>query len=191
MSDSTNSGSAHVDSVNENQDDKVDYQTFKRAVEREKNLKAKLRELEQVLEAEKEKKLKESEDWKAVAELNERKAKEFEGKLRREQETVNHAIKRVAFERALGGKLKHHSYINHVDLESIVLNPETREIDEMSVKEVVGGFLKEHSHLVDMKGVKMPNQAGAGFKDELKVKEPETSEDIQRALRELNSKGLL
>ena len=76
MSDSTNSGSAHVDSVNENQDDKVDYQTFKRAVEREKNLKAKLRELEQVLEAEKEKKLKESEDWKAVAELNERKAKD-------------------------------------------------------------------------------------------------------------------
>jgi hypothetical protein len=54
-----------------------------------------------------------------------------------------------AFEKALGGKIKHDSYWSHVDFDKIVVNPETGQIDGQSLRNSADSFLETHKELVD------------------------------------------
>jgi hypothetical protein len=49
----------------------------------------------------------------------------------------------------LPGKIKKREYLNFVDLEGIVMNPETNEIEKTSVESVVNKFMDSYGELVD------------------------------------------
>lgn len=54
-----------------------------------------------------------------------------------------------AFLDALPGRLRNNAYLSHVDLEGIVIDPSSGVIDDVSVKEVVDKFVKEHGGLIE------------------------------------------
>lgn len=127
----------------------VAYDTYKKAMDDLKETQRKLKEIEGKTQAEIEAKLKEQGDWKALAESREQKVKDLEAKLNGTETAITDSIKLNAFQKHLGGKLKSEKYFDFVDTSKIAINPETKRVDEESVKSVVAEFLKEHTHLVD------------------------------------------
>ena len=77
--------------------------------------------------------------------------------------TLEEATKLQAFFDKLPGKLKHRDYAAHIDIEKIIVNPETGEIDEESVQSEVNKFMEYHKDLVDTKSFKsLPGYAPNG-----------------------------
>lgn len=130
-------------------DDKVAYSTYSRVLSEAKKSKDRLDQLEKQLASEKESKLKEQNEWKTLAELKAKEAAELSEKLSERDRALQDGLKYEAFNRHLGGKLKHSTYANHIDFSKIVINPETGAIEENSVKSVVAEFVKDHAALVD------------------------------------------
>jgi DNA repair exonuclease SbcCD ATPase subunit len=87
-----------------------------------------------------------------------------ERSLRTETEsTLEGATKLQAFFDKLPGKLKHRDYIAHVELENIIADPETGEIDDESLQKEVNKFMEKHKDLVDTKSFKsLPGQYPSG-----------------------------
>ena len=165
-------------------EDKVSYETYQKVLAEAKAAKEKARAFEAAAKAAQEDKLKEQNEWKLLAEQREKDLLE-ERKARTEIEgSIVEAYKRNAFIRQLGGRLKNDRYFDFVDTDRIVYNPETKQVDESSVKSVVADFLREHSSLVESKAGKMPNVA-PGEAAKFGVKEPDqmTSEEIMNELR--------
>lgn len=100
-------------------------------------------------------------------EENARLAKEMEDALSSKAETEKTLIeakKLSAFENRLGGKLKNDKYLGFVDTSSIIVDPETGQIDVSSVDNTVKGFLGEHKDLVTFGAGKMPAFEGGASK---------------------------
>lgn len=165
--------------------DKVAYETYRRSVSSEKSLREELRILKEEKEKTSNDKLKEQNEWKTYAEQQEKKA--IEESTRREQleSTILESVKLNAFQRHLGGKIKDDAYYQFVDTDKIVYNPETKRVDEESVKSVVSEFVKRHSSLIEFKSGKMPNEAPKqDFLGPKKVSEM-TSAELEAELRKL------
>ena len=156
-----------VDSVQTNasgapaeNDDKVAYSTYKRVLAEAKKFKELADSLSKQTEQEKEAKLKEQNEWKSLAEMHKAKLDLAQKELEEKNRAIQDGTKYTEFVRHLGGKLRHDSYVNHVDFDKILINPETGRVEESSVKTVVAEFVKEHASLVDF-GIngRMPNNA--------------------------------
>jgi len=71
--------------------------------------------------------------------------------------------KAAAFERALGGKMKKDAYWNHVDFDSIAVNPENGSIDPLSLEKAANNFVEDFKELVDYgNAANLPNGAPKG-----------------------------
>lgn len=150
-------------------EDKVAYDTYKKTVAAEKAAKekakaleeqvnllnSKLSELEQAKRAQEESKMIEKGDYQKILELREKEISELRNKYEQTENEKTMAQKRLVdsyklqeFVNRIGGKLDS-DYYYLVDLDSIAVNPETKEIDESSLHSVVSSFTKKHSRLID------------------------------------------
>lgn len=107
-----------------------------------------------------EKRLAEQGEFKKLLELrNTENAKLKEDKSRYEKEFID-AHKLNAFREKLPGKIGDSSYYSYVDLDSIVLDPESGAVDMASVDSVVNSFVEKHHRLFDTNDAKkLPNHA--------------------------------
>ncbi len=156
------SGAPQENSVqSENQsNDKVAYDTYRRVLSEAKKLKDELRLIKEQEQKSHETKLKEQNEWKALAEAKSAQADQLEKAFKEQQEQIVNGMKYQEFEKHLGGRLKDRDYATFIDFDKIVINPETKQIDTESVKGVVSEFVKKHSPLVEFQGTgKMPNVA--------------------------------
>lgn len=166
---------------------KVSYETYQKVLNEAK----KAKELAKTLAEEKakndEKALADQQQWKVLFEQTKAQLDQTKSVLSEQEKSIVNGLKYQEFEKHLGGKLKNRDYATFIDFEKIAINPESRTVDEESVKSVVNEFLKSHSPLVEFgSGAKLPNNAGAGFdsKKEISFKEMTTSQ-IEEELRKL------
>lgn len=140
--------------------DKVAYDTYRRVLSEAKKLKEQVKLYEEEKAKSHENKLKEQNEWKALAETYQQQLHEKSRILQEQEQSIVNGMKYQEFEKHLGGRLKNKDYATFIEFEKIVMNPETKRIDEESVKGVVSNFVKQHSHLVEfVGGAKMPNEA--------------------------------
>jgi 4-alpha-glucanotransferase len=140
--------------------DKVAYDTYRRVLSEAKKLKDQVKAFEDEKNRSHESKLKENNEWKALAEAKAAQAETLEKNFRELNEQVVNGMKYQEFEKHLGGRLKDKDYATFIDFDRIVINPETKRVDDESVKTVVSDFVKKHSPLVDFdQGKRLPNEA--------------------------------
>lgn len=174
-------------------EDKVAYSTYKRVLAEAKKFKELADSLSKQTEQEKEAKLKEQNEWKSLAEMHKTKLEQAQKELEEKNRAIQVGTKYTEFVRHLNGKLKHDSYVNHVDFDKILINPETGRVEENSVKTVVAEFLKEHAALVDF-GVngRMPNAAPKqGIPSKGKSLDEMTPKEIEQHILEQAKLGLI
>lgn len=173
--------------------DTVAYDTYRRTLNEAKTAKEKLRELEAWKAQQEEDKLKANNEWKALAESKDKSLSEALKRLNEMEQTIDNSLKLNAFNRYLNGKVRHPDYYSFVDTSKIALNPETRQVDENSVKEVVSEFLKNHSHLVEFRGQKIPNEApkGGAVTGSQKPLDKMSKEELNDYILGLHKKGEL
>jgi uncharacterized protein YhaN len=171
--------------------DKVAYETYRRAVAEAKTAKERLKVLESEREQQNNAKLKEQNEWKTYAEQQEKKALEESARREQLESTILESVKLNAFQRHLGGRIKDDAYYQFVDTDKMVYNPETKRVDEESVKSVVADFVKRHSSLIEFKQGKMPNEAGGNVTMSSKAPEEMTREELDQYIKSLHASGKL
>ena len=157
--DSVNPQANSVQPETANQD-KVAYDTYKRVLNEAKKLKEQVKQFEDDRVRSHESKLKEQNEWKVLAETYQQQLEQTKSVLNEQEQSIVNGMKYQEFEKHLGGKLKNKDYATFIEFDKIVMNPETKRIDDESVKGVVSAFVKQHAHLVEFaSGQRMPNEA--------------------------------
>ena len=153
-----------------NEKDVVKYETYQRTIKQLKRIKEEKKELEdrlnqsekdrqeraEKLREAKERELEKNGEYKKLLELKEKELGEIKDRLEgvtkdkmEADKTITDTIKLHAFYDKIPGKIKKREYLNFVDLDNIVVNPESGEIDPASVDNVVNKFMESYSELVD------------------------------------------
>lgn len=147
----SNDVNSEASSAEASDQDKVAYATHKQLLAQHKRTKSENDELRAKLEAYEaqqreieENKLRQQGELKKLLDLKEKEISEYKGKYTKLEQTVINDYKTRAFEKALPGKIRNEKYLNFVDLNTIVINPESGEIDQDSLKVTVDQFMKEH-----------------------------------------------
>lgn len=200
MSDDHNAGGAgdQNSGANSDKDGKgtVSYDTYSKVMDELKATQRDLKSLKDNQTKTNEEKLKEQNDWKTLAESRDAQLKELNEKFSSTEQAIHDSFKLSAFQKHLGGKLKSDKYFDFVETSKIAFDPETKKVDEASVKSVVAAFLKEHRDLVDFgKKPGMPNVANSGDKkvitDGTKTVEQMTPTELREHILNLAKKGLI
>lgn len=164
-----NSGSAPVEAAPSPSSEDVSYESHQRLLQQRKADQRKAKELEQELSryrdadrAREQQELEAKGEYSKILSERENRIQELEAReeerLRREVESA----KLNAFVRALPGKLRSQDYLAFVNTDDIPLDPESKSVDEGSLRRVVADFMSKHSVLVEPeKKVNVPNQAPA------------------------------
>lgn len=156
--------------------DKVDYESYQRAIAQLKSTKAKLQEHEERENAllmqqkvkEEEDLLKKQDYQKLLDRKNaeveqERKSRlDLESKLLEAEKNRIDSYKLSSFYEKLPAKIKKKEYLTFVNLEGIEVD-ENGKVNEDSVMRTVNEFMKEHHSLVDVKNKAMPNEASSNY----------------------------
>lgn len=167
--DETTSGGS-VDTTGEasgnQQNGEVSYTTYKKTLTQLKNLQEKHRENESLLmqyqQKEKEteqKRLEEQGEYKKLLELERQKLNQYEQERDQYKNKLINAHKLNAFNEKLPSKISRPEYYDHVDIDSIVIDPETGMVDDSSVDNAVNSFMQNHYQLLDTKKVPMPSNS--------------------------------
>lgn len=161
----------------------VSYDTHKRTLAQRAKLKeerdALNAELEKFRQAEREReeaKLKEQGEYKKLLEAKEERIRQLEGNTREYEQRFVNAHKLNAFKEALGAGLRKPEYYDFVELEKIVIDPDTGLVDHDSLAPVVDDFRTKYDELVDRgaRSKELPNQAPpteVDMKEELSLKD--------------------
>lgn len=173
--------------------DVVKYETYSKVLSEAKKLKEKVREYESTLQQSQEQKLKEQNEWKVLAEQYKQKLDHTSNVLHEQEKSIVNGLKYHEFEKHLGGKLKNSDYATFVDFDRIVLNPETKKVDEDSAKSVAADFVKKHSSLVEFVGQgRLPNDAPKGYQGAGKTAvDFKDSKEIEKHILALHAQGLI
>ncbi len=151
----------------EAKDDFVSYDTHRKLLgekKREKEENLKLRKQMNELLGEKsnreEQQLKENNDWKALAEKREEELKDRDTQLKGIENDRLNAKKLDSFLGALSGNLER-KFWGLIELDKILVNPETGEVDEMTVTKQVETWKKEYPETLgyNVSGAKLPNES--------------------------------
>ena len=172
---------------------KVSYETYQKVLNEAKKAKELVKTLAEEKARSDEKTLAEQQQWKTLADQYKTQLEQTKSVLSEQEKSIVNGLKYQEFEKHLGGKLKNRDYATFIDFEKIAINPESRTVDEESVKSVVNEFLKSHSPLVEFgSGAKLPNNAGAGFGNKPVAELHDmTKEDLEKKILELASLGKL
>lgn len=190
MNDQSGGAASQENSVHSEAKDVVKYETYSRVLNEAKKLKDKLREYETVLQQSQEAKLKEQNEFKTLAEQYKAQRDQALANLAEKEAAINNGLKFQEFEKHLGGRLKKRDYASFVDFDKIVIDPETKSVDEGSVKAVAADFIKEHSSLIDFgtQG-KLPNQAASTFVPQGKRMEDLDVKELEKLALQLAAEG--
>ena len=188
VGDSSQANGVHTETRPVN--DVVKYETYNKVLTEAKKLKDKVKEYETVLQQSQEQKLKEQNEYKLLWEQEKTKAQHLSTVLNEQEKSIINGLKYHEFEKHLGGKLKDKEYATFVDFEKIILNPETKQVDEDSVKVVAADFVKKHSSLVEFQNAgKLPNQAASNYIPTSKPVSEMTSEELSKHILKLAELG--
>jgi hypothetical protein len=166
---------------------KVSYETYQKVLNEAKKAKELAKHLAEEKAKNDEKALADQQQWKVLADQYKAQLDQTKSVLSEQEKSIVNGLKYQEFEKHLNGKLKNRDYATFIDFEKIAINPESRTVDEESVKSVVSEFLKSHASLVEFQsGAKLPNNAGAGYNSAMAkdVKEMTTAE-LENELRKL------
>lgn len=162
------------DSTNTQSKDSVAYDTYRKVLSEKKRRDdevATLREqVESLQSADKQRtetELKQKEDYKQLLELRDQELAEAKTQLGSLGKQRADASKLDAFLSALDGKVDK-KFWHLVNLDKIVVDPESGNVDEMSVTKQVEDFRTSYPEIITVKGLsKMPSQSprGAGSTD--------------------------
>jgi hypothetical protein len=144
-------------------EDVVSYESHQKLLKQYKRDRERLKALEdeRVLFGQKQKeieetKLREKGEFQKLLDIRQKELDEYKTRLNtisQEKDETSKALtdtfKLNAFYDKLPGKIKRREYLNFVDLDSIVIDPETGSVDEQSVDMVASSFMKEYKDLVD------------------------------------------
>lgn len=181
------SGSLDQDPVDLKKEEKssVAYESYMKALgekkaaqERLKEMEARLSDFENAQREAEERKLNEKGEFKKIVELREAEIAKLKDELNsvaKERDSyrgnLTDTYKLQSFYDKLPGKIKRQEFLNFVDLDSIVLDPETGSVDSQSVDNVVSSFMENYGDLVETnKFGGLPGDAPRGKKS-LTVKE--------------------
>lgn len=171
-------------------DDKKQDNAFMAIKAEKKKLQAELEAKTNALREIEEAKLKETNQWKLLAEQKEQQWKDSEAKRKELEEAVYTSLKKSAFNKEVGGGLARDAYYSHVDFESIAFNPETKSVDQESVKMAAQKFAKEFPELLGKTQGKMPS-VGGGTAAAKKSVDEMTTKEIEEYIRSLHAEGKL
>jgi hypothetical protein len=165
-------GSGGAANENQNGDNKnggsgVSYETYTKAIDEIKKTKAKLKELEDNQSKIIQEKMKTDGDWKGLLDSRESKIKELEsqiGDIKSRYDGLNEQVieskKLGKVLSKLGGSLDS-KYFGLIDLDEVKINPETNDIDELSVIKVVDGYKSKYPETLKKTGnTKMMGESG-------------------------------
>jgi len=166
---------------------KVSYETYQKVLNEAKKAKELARTLAEEKAKNDEKALADQQQWKVLADQYKTQLDQTKSVLSEQEKSIVNGLKYQEFEKHLGGKLKNRDYATFIDFEKIAINPESRTVDEESVKSVVNEFLKSHAPLVEFQsGAKLPNNAGSGYNSAMTKDYKEmTTPELENELRKL------
>ena len=151
------------------QEERVSFTTYKKTLTQLKNMQEKYREKESLLDEfqrkEKEieqKRLEEQGEYKKLLDMERQKLTKYEQERDQYKNKLITAHKLNAFTEKLPSKISRPEYYKHIDVDSIIIDPETGMVDESSVDNAVNLFIKEHHQLLDTKRVSMPSDSPNG-----------------------------
>ena len=160
---------ADPDPVDPKPDDTVAYETHRKLLGEKKKLTEKhqavLEELEALkgqVKSRETKELEEKEEYKKLWEQSKAERDELNNKLSSFQQEQTNSRKLRSFLNTLDGKVAE-KWWGHIDLDKILVNPDTGAVDEMSVTKYVEQFQKEYPEIiVKQKDPPMPSPAPGG-----------------------------
>jgi len=127
--------------------DTVNYETHRKLLGEKKKLQARLTEIEAQGKAEREKVLAEQGEYKDLYTQSKEQVEALTGQLNEATERQNNFVKLRAVLSAIDGKIDQ-DYYGHLGIENVLLDPDTGEVDKMSVSKVVEAFKAKHSVLI-------------------------------------------
>lgn len=149
--------------------DTVKYETYKKVLsekkrrdEQVKALEDQLAEIKAADDAKKEGELADQNKWKEIADLRTEELGKLKGELNTLTTQQQQALKLDAFLGSLDAKLPK-AYWRLVDLNSVKINPDTNEVDDMSVSSAVELFRKSYPEVLLAKATAtLPTNAPSG-----------------------------
>lgn len=120
-----------------------------------KKVAERLKSLETLQKEKEEKELKEKEDFKTLVQLREEELNKTKSELESERFQRQQGMKLDAFLSILDGKVDS-KYWGMIDLEKISVNPDTKQIDQMSVGKAVEEFKKTYPELIKSGNPQVP-----------------------------------
>lgn len=171
MSEEQNVSNEERNEVSESSNaDTVDHSSFKKLLNQRKNDKSKMAEMASTIEAmqaklqeygKKEEKIQQTklEEQQQYAELKKRYEERIKALDEQEHQRKQEEIRRQKidlFKKELPGQLRHEDYLKLANLNNITVHPDQGIVDEVSVKEAVDEFVKNHPHLIDIPQEKKP-----------------------------------
>jgi len=157
------------------QPDKVAYETYQKTLNQEKNLRDKNKEQSSAIDTlnteleklkadkvtEEEAELLKAGDKDKIIESRDQKIKDLEEKIGKQGDdltTISGALankwKMEAVEQFLPGKLMSSEFEGFLKLDDVVVDPETKQIDQETAQQVANTFMEKYAYLVDTKNAK-------------------------------------
>jgi len=161
--------SASGDDIDSSKADSVSYETHRKLLGEKKKLQAefeklnsKLKEVENADKERTEKELREKEDYKKLLELKDKELQEKSKTLQEIETQRVDSLKLSSILKSLGGEVDNKYWI-HFDLDKVVIDPATKQVDALSVTKVVDEFKKTYPEIIKTPDKKtMPNNFPAG-----------------------------
>ncbi len=155
-----------VRDISEKQDT-VSYEVHRKLLGQRKTDQAKMKDLEAKINSfvtektqNEENKLAEQGEYKKLVETRDAEIAKLNSENNEYKTSFDKAIKLSAFRDQLGGTVDNNQYYDFVNVDNIVIDPESGTVDDASVEMVVNEFKQSHSKLYTPKSAKvLPNNA--------------------------------
>ncbi len=178
-----------VRDISEKQDT-ISYEVHRKLLGQRKTDQAKMKDLEAKINSfvtektqNEEKKLAEQGEYKKLVENRDAEIARLNSENNEYKTSFDKAIKLSAFRDRLGGTVDNSQYYDFVNVDNIVIDPESGTVDDASVEMVVNEFKQNHSKLFTPKGGKvLPSDAPSTNDPTLKPFE-KLSEDEKMKIR--------
>lgn len=147
-------------SVSSSSTDTVNYQTYQKLLSEKKKLQEEHERLKNEAETRRQQELKEQEKFKELYEQTAEENKKLSEKVEAHTQRWQNAVKLSAFTDALGDKRIDSKYSGFIDTTNILINPETNEVDQVSVQKEVQRVINEYPEIVKSTATgNLPNES--------------------------------
>jgi len=168
----------------QDQDVPIKYSTHKKLLNQHKNLKSELEELREFKQKQEEDQALKRGEFDKILKAREEKIEELSNKLKGIDQENNDRRKLQAFLNKVPGKVKKNEYLSFVDLDSIATDPETGEVDSVTLEREAKKFVENFPDLIVPANNKALPQVGSLNNDRPNVRKSlktMTREELKKA----------